>query len=103
MTKDNIMLRTLGVARDELLVVLFRFSSVSTWWSEIKVVKRVVMLLVLMILVLIRTGQSDVFTISPVSTRWSTIKVVTRIVVEMILLLILMLVMILKILMLRPK
>ena len=49
------------MARDELLVVLFCFSSVSTWWSEIKVVVRVVMLLVLMILVLIRTGQSDVF------------------------------------------
>ena len=47
------MLRTLGVAGDEFLVVLFCFSSVSTWWSEIKVVLRVVMLLVLMILVLI--------------------------------------------------
>ena len=61
MVKYNIMLRTLGVAGDEFLVVLFCFSSVSTWWSEIKVVVRVVMLLVLMILVLIRTGQSDVF------------------------------------------
>ena len=61
MIKDNFMLRTLEVARDELLVILFDFSSVSTWWSEIKVVVRVVMLLVLMILVLIRTGQSDVF------------------------------------------
>ena len=61
MVKYNIMLRTLGVAGDEFLVVLFCFSSVSTWWSEIKVVVRVVMLLVLMILVLIRTGQSNVF------------------------------------------
>ena len=50
------MVRTLGVAGDEFLVVLFCFSSVSTWWSEIKVVVRVVMLLVLTILVLIRTG-----------------------------------------------
>ena len=55
------MLRTLGVEGDEFLVDLFCFSPVSTWWSEIKVVVRVVMLLVLMILVLIRTGQSDVF------------------------------------------
>ena len=54
MIKDNFMVRTLGVAGDELLVILFDFSSVSTWWSEIKVVVRVVMLLLLMILVLIR-------------------------------------------------
>ena len=60
MIKDNIMVRTLGVAGDEFLVNLFCFSSVSTWWSEIKVVLRVVMLLVLMILVLIRTGQSNI-------------------------------------------
>ena len=42
MVKYNIMLRTLGVAGDEFLVDLFCFSPVSTWWSEIKVLVRVV-------------------------------------------------------------